>query len=239
MKKRHNFLFSLCLLAIVNLSFAQDSLRQKHLILKIAPLTMFDIDNTFQLAIEHRLAKNSRWTLSEEFGYGTGNAQVWRQLNYYGPFRENYRARIEARRYRKDKPLFTGVYTAYELFYKQINDRISRNAGRECESGNCNYFEKIDYGASKYVLGGNIKIGSQVRIRNEMKNKSNFIFDFYVGLGLRMKMIDHEYDEFIGNDTWVFGNSASIYSSSDFGYKDRTYVIPNIAFGIKLGYIVF
>ena len=38
---------------------AQDSLDRKHLLVKIAPLTIFDIDNTFEFAVEHRLGKKT------------------------------------------------------------------------------------------------------------------------------------------------------------------------------------
>jgi hypothetical protein len=217
-------------------SSAQDSLNKPHLILKIAPLTIFDIDNTFEFAAEHRLGKSNRWTLSEQIGYGAGVANVWDEN--YGNSREHLRVKTEARRYKNNNGQMTGFYTAYELFFKQVNDKINRSVGRECGSGPCAYFENLDYPVSKYVAGTTIKIGYQLRFNDENKKKSKFMFDFYVGLGLRRIMIDHKIDgAATQNNSW-FGNDG-FFSFGSFGYVDRAYNIPHASLGIRLGYLVF
>ncbi len=238
MRNLHKLTLITCFLFVLNVAFAQDSLQKKHLILKIAPLTMFDIDNTFEFAAEHRLGKQNRWTLSEQLGYGQGKANLWGNIYTYGPFRETLRARLEARRYAKNSPLFTGRYVAYEVFYKQINDQLTNNIGRECENGPCNYYENLDYSVSKYVFGGNAKIGYQAIIRDENKKNTNFIFDFYVGLGLRRVLIDHRVGA-INNNQFGLYRGNGIFSNDGLGYGDKKYNIPHLAFGIKLGYIVF
>ena len=218
---------------------AQDSLDRKHLLVKIAPLTIFDIDNTFEFAVEHRLGKKNRWTLSEQLGYAAGLANIWQnEGTNYGSHREHYRAKIEARRYSKPRADMTGFYTAYELFFKQVNDHLNRNVGRECESGPCNYYENLDYPVSKYVVGTTAKIGYQVRFKDIDKKKSKFAFDFYVGLGLRRIMIDHKIDGTTQNNYWFFGNNK-FFSFGSFGYKDRAYNIPHASFGIRFGYFIF
>jgi len=239
MKNPHELTFIACFLLALNTVFAQDSLQKKHLILKIAPLTLFDIDNTFQLATEHSLSKNNRWTLSEELGYGQGKANIWGETNTYGPYREHYRAKLEARKYGKKISDMTGTYVAYELFYKQVNDHLNRSIGRECESGPCNYYENLDYPVSKYVVGTTIKIGYQARFRDEDKKNTKFVFDFYVGLGIRKVMIDHKVDLTLDNSSGAFYGNNFSFGFGSFGYKDRTYNVPHVAFGIRLGYTIF
>ncbi|WP_165372226.1 hypothetical protein [Emticicia agri] len=232
----------LFVLVFLNQSLAQDTLRKKHLALKLAPLAFLDIDNTFQFAIEHRL-KGNRWTLSEEFGYGTAEANFWTASlgTTQSRFRENIRAKIEARRYRPTSAL-TGRYVAYELFYKQINDRSDRSIGRECESGLCNYYEMVNYPINKYVVGISAKVGYQIRIRNELKKNTNFVFDFYVGAGLRRIMINHHdpsesLQSDMSNDFFYYNDG--LLSNSGLGYRDRNYNIPHLALGLKIGYLIF
>jgi hypothetical protein len=231
----------LFVIVLSNQLFAQDTLGKKHLALKIAPLAILDIDNTFQLAIEHRL-KGNRWTLSEELGYGTAAANFWTALDgsTESKFRENIRAKIEVRKYRN---AFNGRYVAYELFYKQINDRTTRSVGRECETGACNYFEMVNYPINKYVVGISAKIGYQIRIRNELKKNTNFVFDFYVGAGLRRIMINHhdpnESSQGDGSNFYPFYYNDGLFSNSGLGYRDRNYNIPHLAMGLKIGYLIF
>lgn len=239
-------LYTICLFfalfLVENIAFSQDSLQRKHLILKISPLTIFDIDNTFQIATEHNLSKNMRWTLSEELGYGAGSVNVWAynsNNDNYGSSREVYRVKIEARRYTlKKNQQMAGGYMAYEVFYKQVNDQMNRTVGRECESGPCNYFEDVNYSASKYVVGGTVKFGYQRFFRDENNKNTKFVFDFYVGLGLRRVMIDHRVDGDVQNNNWFFGNDA-IFSNGGLGYRDNAYNIPHAALGIKVGYLLF
>lgn len=214
---------------------AQDSLDRKHLIVKIAPLAMFDIDNTFEFAAEHRLNKKNRWTLSEQVGYGAGVANIWGENNAYNPQREHYRAKLEARRYSKAKPDMTGYYMGYEVFYKQVNDQLNKSVGRECESGPCNYYENLDYPVTKYVLGTTVKVGYQVRFRDEDKKKTNFVFDIYVGLGLRRIMIDHKVDIQNYGSSFYYGESWF----GGFGSRDNAYNIPHASFGLRFGYILY
>jgi hypothetical protein len=242
MKILHTISLIFTFFLIGNDALSQDSLQRKHLILKISPLTIFDIDNTLQIATEHNLSKNMRWTLSEELGYGAGSANVWAynsNNNSYGPNREVYRVKIEARRYNlKKNRQMAGGYMAYELFYKQVNDIMNRTIGRECDGGPCNYFEEVNYSASKYVVGGTVKFGYQTFIRNENKKNTKFVFDFYVGLGLRRVMIDHRIDGDVQNNTWFFGNNG-IFTNGGLGYRDNAYNIPHAALGIRLGYLLF
>ncbi|GAB2632326.1 hypothetical protein GCM10027035_28290 [Emticicia sediminis] len=239
MKKIYISSFFIAFFGVLSLgSHAQDSLNKAHLILKIAPLTMFDIDNTFEFAAEHRLGQSKRWTLSEQLGYGAGVANLWGENNDFGPAREHYRVKVEVRRYDKKASNMAGGYLAYELFYKQVNDELNRSVGRECDGGPCAYFETLDYPVSKYVVGATIKVGYQARLRNEDKKKTKFVFDFYVGLGVRRIMIDHKIDgAATQNNSW-FGNDG-FFPFGSFGYADRAYNIPHGSLGIRLGYLVF
>lgn len=240
---RYTIFTLLFVIVLSNHLFAQDTLQKKHLAFKIAPLAILDFDNTFQFAVEHRL-KGNRWTLSEEFGYGTSAGNFWTALDgsTKSRFRENIRAKIEARKYRNGSA-FNGRYVAYEVLFKQINDRAQRSVGRECENGMCNYYEIVNYPINKYVVGISAKVGYQIRIRNELKKSTNFVFDFYVGAGLRRIMINHHdpNENLQGNINMYTDHyyGDGLFSNSGLGYRDRNYNIPHLSLGLKLGYLIF
>jgi hypothetical protein len=212
----------------------------KHLALKFSPLYLLGLDNTVQFGLEHRLNKKSNVTLNEELGFGKA---AWNA--YYttdsdiDKNREIFRAKLELRKYRNDAPKLSGNYIAYELFYKQVNGEVNRSLGKECENGNCNYYERINYKATKYAFGGNINFGKQIIINNNKEEKNNLIVDLKAGFGIRSIIYDHKIDD----PNNKFGNverfGDSFFATNRFGSKDQSYLLPNINIGISIGWVVY
>jgi hypothetical protein len=235
--KKNVRIFSFFYLVLIGSNlYSQEKKEYKRLIVKLVPLASIDIDNTWQLAVEHRL--RNTWTMVEEFGYGRFADNPWQINNENNSQRETYRAKLEFRNYKVKSPFLTGNYIGYELFYKQVNDVINRTISRECDSGNCNYFEKLDYDVSKYVFGGNVKFGFQGRFGSKTSH-SNFTYDVFGGFGIRRRQVNHKNaadlnQGFSNNNSFL--NNDSIFSA--FGSKDNAITLPNLTVGIKIGLIV-
>jgi hypothetical protein len=211
----------------------------KHMAIKFSPVYLISADNTAQVGFEHRINKKSNITLNEEIGYGKATWNAYINDNEDDLNRENYRARIELRIYRNDSPLLSGRYIGYELFYKQVNGTVNRQQGRECDNGNCNYYEKLDYKASKYAFGANMKFGKQIIINNRKDEDNNIIVDLNVGFGVRAIIFDHKTD--IANTGYGYNDryGDGFFSINKFGEKDRTLLIPNISLGLNFGFVLF
>lgn len=228
---------TILLLFIFKFGLAQDSLRTNKVIFKFVPLAVFDFNATYQFALEHRI--KTSWSLSEEFGYGMPKNNIFNILNSdkqgINLNKETYKFRLELRNYRrpiKAKTL-TGMYFAYEFFFKQVNDKIARNTGRECINRNCAYYEFLEYPVNKYVYALNFKIGGQSKLFPESINSKIFI-DYSAGLGVRAIINKHRY---YGNLNDVnFSNDFILYS--EYGSKSKSKIIPNLNLNFKLGYLL-
>ena len=162
---------------------AQDTLRNQSNrkiagILKFAPLSLFDLDNTIQFGYEYPL--NSRWTLQAEAGYGNQYFNIFHFNSSYHRDREIWRARTEGRYYlSRHRKAPWGGYIAMEVLYKRITFSEQGSIGRECENGICAYFERTRYKIFKDVVGYHLKIGAQRWIGKRIT------LEGYVGLGAR------------------------------------------------------
>ncbi|HVB02476.1 MAG TPA: hypothetical protein VNE41_02030 [Chitinophagaceae bacterium] len=72
--------------------------------------------------------------------------------------------------------------------------------------------------ASKYVMGAQLLVGRQTR-------KGNFIFDRYVGLGVKAKT--YYFDHYYYNNTWGTAKNGKIRTTN---------WLPSIQLGIKIGF---
>jgi hypothetical protein len=233
-------LLIIAFLGFQTLAFGQENVEYKHFALKISPLYMLAADNTFQMGIEHRFNRKSNITISEEFGYGNGASNIYNQNSDNYSVKETFRAQIEIRKYRNDSPFLNGKYIGYELFYKQVNDQIENTLGRECDNGNCNYYERLKYPVRKFAFGGNIKVGKQTVINNRKDEKKNLLFDIFVGFGLRKIIYDHKID--LTDADLRFGRGGNNYFPfyiNGYGIKDRQIFVPNVTFGLRLGFTAF
>lgn len=226
---------SCCLLSVYGQSSVTDSLyktktpaRQPLLLIKWAPLSLVDQDNTVQFGVEYLF--KGPVSLQQEIGYGWFN---FTDNNDNGPFknREVWRSRTELRFYaatngqlRKPK----GPYLAMEFLYKRINYNKQGNVGRECNGFECEYFEKMDYKILKDVYGYHGKIGWQFLIENRLA------IDLYIGGGLRginVKSPGLPADENnFGEDTG-FGIARPTEPGS--------YTLISMCGGFKFGYLIY
>nr|WP_293842424.1 hypothetical protein [uncultured Arsenicibacter sp.] len=197
-------------------------------VIKLAPLAIIDPDNTVQLAAEYLFGQRS--SVQAEFGYGWNNFSLYNNQRDYR-FREVWRSRAELRTYWKRRGQYrtpVGAYWAVEAFYKQVNNREKYTIGRECQSGPCAYYQQIDTPITKYISGGNLKLGFQGKFSSNPDD--HIIFDVYMGFGLRFRNVQKP-DVPTDSDRWF-------YESRDlFGTYERGKVtLPNMTAGFKIGY---
>lgn len=238
---------SLFLCLLISLSTQAQSLQTDTLrpilnhpprwVLKVAPMALFDLDNTIQVAAERLLV--GRHSLQAEFGYGI------QALNLYSYRREEYenfevwRGRFEWRRYSGRYRLYRnphfseppiGRYFAVETFFKQLTVLNNMAVGRDCVDGNCAYFQRGIYPMYRTVWGAHAKIGRQYVL--EMPSDNRFLLDLFIGIGFRY-LSPYRFnnstreDVFRSPDMW-FGNTRIRQGG----------LRPSISLGVKLGYVL-
>lgn len=213
-------------------------------VVSLAPLALFDINNTVQLGIERMLG--GRHSVLGEVGYGPAALNLYRSSLRDG-IRETWRGRAEWRIYTRrsrpssrqhlhqtifEKPL--GNYVALDLFYKQVNAVESGSVGRACEDGPCQYYQRFQARTVKYVGGAHIKVGKQVNLYIPNEN-SRFVLDMYLGLGLRRRMI-RQYGLPEPEDAgsyFINGNGPF----DNFWGDTPVAITLSMAYGFRLGYV--
>ena len=195
--------------------------------LKIAPLSLVDIDPTMQGGLEV-FSKNGSHGWHTELGYAP--------TSYYSAFwgssstrtQETWRIRTEWRTYSRGFSARSGSYPyqAFELLFKHVEQPREREIGRQCTDFNCNYFERISFNRSKTVLGLSIKWGKQRVFEN------GFLLDWYVGVGLRYVGI-RESNVPADERSWLLNDGYHF----DFERKVGDFAAPQVNLGLKIGYL--
>ena len=194
-------------------------------VVKFAPLSLFDIDNTIQFGLERLVSQHSAVQL--ELGYGPQGMNLWQSSqNERYSNREIWRGRAEWRYYfeKTDQP--RGQYVALEGFYKQVNVRESGTAGVGCTTGPCQYYQLFSSPLQKYVWGGHVKYGQQF----SLLANDRLLADFYLGLGFRRRIIDR----FQPNGNTFYYRSAGLTLFDSF--SNTPYALISLAYGAKIGY---
>lgn len=215
-------------------AFAQESVvptlgdASARWVVKVAPLSLFDLDNTVQFGVERVLGGRS--SVQAEGGYGWPGLQYSREYNYGD--KEVWRGRAEWRIYNRVNVRPRGSYFAIEGFYKQVNARETGTIGRGCNNGffGCQYFQQYNSVAQKFVVGGHIKWGHQFRIDDR------WLFDFYVGIGLRSVMFQRFRPQFA--DSFRYNNYYSLFNFGRFDGRDQQQTLPSTTLGFKIGYVI-
>ncbi len=211
-------------------------------VLKLAPLALLEFQNTLELGLEVPLTR--RVYLQGQIGYAPQGLMWNYSPTVSGRYtrRENWRARLECRWYGRGingtyrqtaAPL--GEYVAVDGFFKQLNGEEALTLGRQCATGNCAYFEKINNPTSRYSVGIGLKFGSQRTLYRFGKDqKQQLVLDSYAGFGVRY-----------GWTTSATASNASeriFRPGSDFlifdPFRATNGLTPNPLIGIKLGYIL-
>lgn len=149
-------------------------------ILKFAPLSLIDINPTYQIGAEYFFTEN--YSLQQEVGYGHEKSIM---VNWNKQTDERtWRFRTEFRKYLPQKQAnFRGQrnYIAYEIMFK----RFDYPADYTVTINKGNYFENTHYTYQfvRDTYAFHVKLGQQ-EIRT-----SNFVVDGYLGLGIRWNKV--------------------------------------------------
>jgi hypothetical protein len=204
-------------------------------VLKFAPLTLLDVNNTIQFGVEH-LSRRTRGAWQVEAGYGRGTfalATTHAKDSEYQRSMETWRARAEyrlynlrdqrwsAERYRRPN----GTYVAFDAFFKQVNTHESGIVGRDCINGNCNYRQQYQTVVQNYTVGGHVKIGWQSWF-SPRDDRPRWLLDTYIGLGVRTSRTARPG---LPADAEVPLVYTGLFSGSD-------NTVPSVTAGLKVGF---
>lgn len=194
-------------------------------VVKFAPLSLFDPDNTIQFGIERLVSQHSAVQL--ELGYGVQAMNLWQtsQNERYGD-REIWRGRAEWRYYFTPTNQPQGRYIALEGFYKQVNIRESGSFGVGCNGGPCQYYQLFSAPLQKYVWGGHVKVGRQFALTAD----NRLLADVYLGLGFRKRTVERFQPP---DDSYYYPYSDYTLFNT---YSSIPYAIISVAYGAKIGY---
>ncbi|MES2732382.1 MAG: DUF3575 domain-containing protein [Bacteroidota bacterium] len=207
------------------------TIRKPGFILKIAPLSILDVDPTYQLALEYFL--NRQWSIQQEMGYGnkyilSPNVSTTAKPNAI------WRLRTEVRYY-LGRPLakttVTGAYFALEGLYKQVHTQKSESVGRDCDNGNCAYFQELTYTSVKEVAGIHLKMGKQWLLGKSKR----FALDVYSGVGWRMIFLKSA-DLPEGTSISAENFRTPFFSQTS---ESGRYSYPSLSAGFKVGYLFY
>jgi hypothetical protein len=206
-----------------------------RVILKAAPLTMFELQNTFELGAEVRITR--RFSLQGQFGYAP-HWLLWRSLPDRYTRRENWRGRLETRWYTglyADKGFFpTGPYIALDLLYKQLNAYEVATVGKECQGFGCAYYRKGNDPVVRYIGAVNVKVGSQ-RVIGYRGNTDQplWLLDGYVGIGVRFGRTDRQASE--AGDQYFDPGTPFDFTDP---FRQENKASYNVVAGLKVGYVL-
>lgn len=194
-----------------------------RVILKFAPLSFFDIDNTIQAGFEIPFSGN-RFTINQEFGYGHSVFNPWYIELGDSPDKWTFRSRSQFRFYFHEWN-FGRIYVAGEYMRKRVTAKEEMWVGVNCTGNNagCDYFEFRDVTARKIVNALHTKIGWHFYFPNRVT------LDLYVGGGLRMKTYKSEPEN--------NGRNVNFEDGRWFGevFWDEDGPYPSLALGFQLG----
>ena len=195
-------------------------------VVKLAPLSLFDIDNTIQFGLERLVSQHG--AVQVEFGYGWQGLNLWQSSqNERYSNREIWRGRVEWRHYLNKTNQPRGRYMAVEGFYKQVNVRESGTVGVGCTAGPCQYYQLFSSPLQKYVWGGHVKFGSQM---TPIRGKNRLLLDMYVGLGFRRRMIERFQPS--GDSFYYRSAGYTLFDS----FSGTSYTLISLSYGARLGW---
>ncbi|MVM36048.1 DUF3575 domain-containing protein [Spirosoma sp. HMF4905] len=200
-----------------------DAEQSQRWVVKFAPLSLFDPNNTVQFGIERLLGQHQ--SIQAEFGYGPQAMNLWRNStsSRYSD-NEIWRGRAEWRYYWHGGPI--GSYMALEGLYLQKNAYENGTVGIGCETGPCQYYQLYSSPIAKRVWAGHLKFGRQFPLSPDKR----FLADFYGGLGVRWSTLDRS--SVPGGLYYFQSNGISLVDP--FSYTPHPTI--SLSYGIKFGY---
>lgn len=203
--------------------------RQPHYIIKWAPLSLVDQDNTVQFGIEYLF--KGPVSLQQEIGYGWFNFNNNREYGEVFKSREIWRSRTEIRFYVPNKGQVRkpkGAYLAIEFLYKRMNYSKQDEVGRECSGSACEYVEILDYKLFRDIFGYHGKTGLQFIIEKRLA------LDLYIGGGLRSIVVKSP--GLSAGDTRLVEERGFIISKP---MELGQHTLISMCGGFKLGYLIY
>ncbi len=193
---------------------------QPRIIVKFALPSLIEQDPTIQGAIEYRL--KSRLSMQQELGFM--HISQWMNVSEKYP-RSIFRSRSEVRYYlsRHKKEMERG-YLALEGFYEYMSQPSDGWINRG------SYFELQQYTYIKHVAGGHMKLG----IQTFPGERDRFVFDGYLGLGIRSIWRDVK-----GTNVSLEQTPDDPFDALSLGGGRSHYWMPSLSFGFKLGYLFY
>ncbi len=200
-----------------------DAEQSQRWVVKFAPLSLFDPNNTIQFGIERLVGQHQ--SIQAEFGYGWLGMNLWRttQDSRYSD-NEIWRGRAEWRYYWHGGPL--GSYIALEGLYKQVNARENGTIGLGCDTGPCQYYQLYSAPISKKVWAGHVKFGRQFRL---LPNSNRLLADFYGGLGVRWSSLEQIP---IPQNGFFYYKPSGLFNL----FSTTPYAAISISYGVKIGF---
>lgn len=237
----------LLLLLLPVFAFGQDSISYAPLtttrppvvvdqgvVLKLAPLSLIDLDPTIQVAVEIPL--RPQWSIQQEVGYG-GPRMSLRQGPGVKP-KSTFRARTEIRYYfspayrhqvgLKSGP--AGFYVAGEALYKQMNHTRPTSSPL---IANGVLLSQPTMRITRQVYGMHAKVGYQA-IMGQSGKSTQFVVDVYMGVGFRIVSVRQT----SVNSSSRVNNSSGDLLFTRFQPFDGTLRKISLAGGIKLGWLI-
>ena len=216
-----------CLLQVYS-SFAQIDAQsaKKHVIVKFAPLAMFDFDNVVQFGVEVPLG-NSGMSVQQDFGYGHSSFNMWYNSANDRPEKETYKSRTQLRYYYMERRRVR-AYVAGEFLFKKVIYSENKWVGMDCDSpfGNCGYFEDKYVKTARNVGAGHAKLGWQFYFGNRMA------LDLFTGIGYRNIRV---------RSITAGLENASVPRTNRWFEYDRpgtNEIVPSLSMGFHLGIIL-
>ena len=216
----------LCIAYFLGMNFSYGQIdpeeSREHIILKWSPLSLFDIDNTFQVGAEIPLA-NDRFTIQQDIGYGKSSFNIWYAEEENNPNKSTVKSRTQFRYYFYEKTRFRS-YIAGEYLYKRVVNQETQFVGMDCSNtGGCAYFQEKNVKQGRFVSALHAKVGWQFYFSNRTT------LDLFTGFGLRkanVRLITPNVGNARFDSDWDFWRDNSIGSHE---------VIPSISMGFHLG----
>ncbi|GAA4445771.1 hypothetical protein GCM10023091_37800 [Ravibacter arvi] len=204
--------------------WSQTAIDKVHngVILKVAPLTLFDVYNTLTVGAEIPF-RHRQLTFQQEFGYGHTDLSLW-YLNYSEdrPDRHHFRARSQLRYYVKEWKK-NRIYFAGEYFLRRsINNQTRWVNQYDYQSGNYAYSREYTYKTENIVNAVHAKFGAQFWPSDRVG------IEIYFGLGLRKTFIKSLTPDV--NISWE-DNYDAFWEPEHFGFHGP---VPSLASGFQL-----
>ncbi len=198
---------------------------KKHLIIKYFPLSLYDVDNTFQFGVEMPIPK-SRFSVQQEGGYGHSSTNLWYLVEGDRPDKDIVKSRTQLRFYFYERSRVRS-YVAGEYLFKRITNSDTQWVGKDCANGDCGYFEIQNVKFGRFVNAGHVKAGWQFYFPHRMT------VDIFAGFGVRsvnVRTLTPGAERATLNDNLLFWGAG--FNST----VPYTEVIPSLSLGFSIGF---